>query len=905
MMKLKPEHSSLSEDSHLTIEHFMALGHTPMMAQYHAIKAQHEDYLLFYRMGDFYELFHDDAVTASKILNITLTKRGKTQGEEIHMCGVPYHSYEPYLAKLIKAGKKVAICEQKETPEQAKERAKKEGKSASKALVHRDVVRIVTQGTINDEHLLQGNRNNYICSLHQEENEISMSLADVSTGYFEVQTFAKEKIKNVLERISPSEIIIDESLKKDAIPLIFQDLISIHCVQNEHDQHIQHILSTLSNKCIDQRSNPFSKIEMESSRTMVSYLLHTQKGTAPHLKPIVHTSQKQFMEIDSASVRNLELIQTISGERKGSLIDVIDRTMTAAGSRLLQQRLLNPLIDPNMISMRQNHIAALYNDMMFRTSLRGILSKIHDIERILSRLTLDRGSPRDLYQLLQGLDHTETIRAELQSKKNTADVFSEILEMLHQDPLLSRIQGTLKSALNPDSLPLHIRDGGFIKKGFSPKLDELLNIKNNSRQHIANLQQKYIQLTGADALKIKFNNILGYHIEVPAKKATLLMDKDNISSIFIHRQTMNNAVRFTTIELTELERDILSASEKILAIELELFDQFIDHIKELSSKISTIAEAIAEIDFYSSLADLAQDQNFTRPLVDNSFEFNISEARHPVVEFALKKHSLPFVPNDTHLGMREHLWLLTGPNMAGKSTFLRQNALVAIMAQMGSYVPAARAHIGVIDKCFSRVGASDDLARGHSTFMVEMVETSNILNNATSKSLVILDEIGRGTSTYDGLSLAWACIEYLHNTLRCRTLFATHYHELTDLTQTLKNIRCYTIQVKEWKNEIIFLHKLVSGCAERSYGIHVAKLAGLPHDVILRATQILNTLSTQKNDQKACSNSDLPLFNTPASTLNNYYSKICEKIEQIDPDSLSPRQALEILYEIKKISSKN
>lgn len=884
----------------LSIEHFLALGHTPMMAQYHLIKSQHPNCLLFYRMGDFYELFHEDALIAAQILDITLTKRGKTQGEEILMCGVPYHSCEPYLEKLIRSGNKVAICEQMETPEQAKQRTISEGKPASKALVRREVVRIITQGTLNEDSLLDTRRNNYLCSLYDTGEHIGMAWADVSTGAFEVQTLPHAQIKNAIDRINPAEILISHSNAPNMNALLAEHHHSVisHIETSFHSRDEAH---NLIKNVLPHNTDNLDHAQNFSAALLIDYIIKTQKGRIPHFDTPEYHDASGLMEIDAASRRNLEILQTLSGEKKGSLLDAIDRTITGAGARKLHSWLSAPLNNVAQIHARQNHIAVLLSHADFIDYLRDHLRGVPDIERALSRLTLGRGGPRDLGILRDGLMQAEIIRAEIQSNPKIAEVFSTILGNLRQDAKLSALQDSLTKALVIDALPALTRDGGFVRQGFSARLDDLIALRNDSRKHIASLQQKYQQETGVDSLKIKFNNILGYFIEVPVKKSDVLMaDKAQ----FIHRQTMNNAVRFITNALNELERDILSAAEKISAIEAEIFQNFVQAITGLSPQISITSRSISEIDVYCGLADLARDHNYTRPTIDHSLSFSITEGRHPVVEAALKKQSTPFVPNDCALAPDSRIWLLTGPNMGGKSTFLRQNALIAILAQIGSYVPASSAHIGLIDRCFSRVGASDDLARGHSTFMVEMVETATILNNATERSLVILDEIGRGTSTYDGLSIAWATVEHLHNTNRCRALFATHYHELTTLQERLKSLRCYTMLVKEWKNSIIFMHKVISGSAERSYGIHVAKLAGLPQSVITRAENILHNLNTQGKHSTSPSLPDLPLFagaaEKNASKPDADYAQLKNMLDQIDPDALSPREALEALYELKQ-----
>ena len=883
---------------------YLKQGHTPMMAQYHVIKSTHPDCLLFYRMGDFYELFYDDAILAANILDITLTKRGKSNGNDIAMCGVPYHSYEPYLAKLIKAGHKVAICEQTETPDQAKARAKKEGKSPSKALVNREAIRIVTQGTLTEEHLLDARQNNYICGIAETGGDTSIAWLELSTGAFAVQTTTQDNVRAILERISPGEIVLQESSEHN-IP---ENGITITKQPNSafDFQNAGQVLCTLFDvKTLDGLGD-FTHTEVSAAGALISYILCTQKGKVPHIDGLEKLTSGSVMEIDAATRKNLELIRTLAGERKGSLLETIDCTVTAAGARLLQSCVSAPLADVNRINTRLNRVESFLNNFELRTLIRDFLYTVPDMERALSRLTVGRGGPKDLAMIRDGLRQSEIIRAQMQSDATILKVFQSMLENLHQVPALATLQDQLKLALE-ETPPLFARDGGFIRKGYNAKLDSLRDIKEKSRHLIAALQGKYQQETTIDSLKIKFNNVLGYFIEVPAKRADKLMvtsDSDNTQTHqFIHRQTMANAVRFTTPELSELERDISSAADKIIAIENEIFDELVDKTAILSKDIARIAGTIAAIDVSSALAELAQNMNYVRPTIDSSLTFDIRDGRHPVVEKALQKQSEPFVPNNCTLNPDQRLWLLTGPNMAGKSTFLRQNALIAILAQTGSFVPAKSVHIGVIDKCFSRVGASDDLARGQSTFMVEMVETASILNQSTERSLVILDEIGRGTATYDGLSIAWACVEYLHDHNKCRSLFATHYHELTGMEEKLNALSCNTVQVKEWEGNIIFMHKVIKGTADRSYGIHVAQLAGLPKSVIGRAESILKMLNADEKptDESKTPDANLPLFDSAVPVFETKPSAIEEQIKAIDPDSLSPREALDTLYRIKKL----
>jgi len=873
----------------------MAEGHTPMMAQYHATKARYPDTLLFYRMGDFYELFYEDAVQASEALDITLTKRGKNQGDDIPMCGVPWHSHESYLAKLIKSGFKVAICEQVETPEEAKKRG------GHKALVRRDVVRVVTSGTLTEENLLSADENNYIAAIAYIGGDVGVAWLDLSTGTFQVQTCTPIALSAVLERINPSEILIGDHLlnseELDQAWDTYGDRFTVKpeylfdSAANEHRLKDFFKLDALEAHGIERRA------EISAAGALIDYVKQTQIEQIPHISKPEPVSNTAFMEIDAATRRNLELTRTLSGERKGSLLSIMDHTVTGAGSRLLQSWLSNPLCDVERIRERQNRVNEFYRDQYFRQDVRKLLKSVPDMERALSRLTAARGSPRDLLMLKQGLEQADLIKLLLLNTPKPA--LDDLQRALVFDNATAAFLDKINAALKDDP-PALLRDGNFVREGYSEALDRYKNLKSDNRKNIAELQTKYKSITGLDRLKISFNNVLGYFIEVPSKSGDALFNykADNDNNPFIHRQTMANAVRFTTTELADLERDLSHAEEKALAIELEIFDDLLSDLLHIAEHLRVHARTLAELDVLSALAELAIEENYVCPEIDETNAFELEEARHPVVEKALKPSNETFIPNDCDLSESQNIWLLTGPNMAGKSTFLRQNALITIMAQMGAYVPAKSARIGLVDKVFSRVGASDDLARGRSTFMVEMVETAAILNRATSKSLVILDEIGRGTATFDGLSIAWACVEYLHNQNKCRALFATHYHELTQLTASLPRLSCHSMQVREWKGDIIFMHRVQDGAADRSYGIHVAKLAGLPQDVIKRAGQILKTLEAQ--DQKALAES-LPLFSSPV-TQEETPSPLREELDSINPDTLSPKQALDVLYKLKEIS---
>jgi len=863
---------------------------TPMMTQYQAVKEQYPECLLFYRMGDFYQLFFDDAITAAAALDITLTKRGETP-----MCGVPWHSHEAYLARLIKLGHKVALCEQVETPEEAKKRG------GYKALVQRDVIRVITQGTLTEDTLLEKNANNYLTALADVGSAMGIAWLDLSTGDFTLQPLLPKDLGATIERVNPGEILVSDKLvQQQSLFDVFNDYKSKLTVQPHSrfdSENARKRLEKVFGVGTLESFGAFSRAEIAAAGALIDYLELTQKGKFPRLSPPKQLALGSVMEIDASTRRNLELTHTLNGQRQGSLLSSLDTTITGGGARLLARHLAMPLTNPDEINYRLDMVDHFARSTNVRHDTRTFLRQCADIERALARLSLDRGGPRDLACIrdtlaqtvqLHKLIYSSTLPAGLKAALDTLSLWGS------HHPLVDQLQRALAT-----DLPVLTRDGGFIARGYSPKLDELTALRDESRLHIAQLQAKYVQASGVSTLKIKHNNILGYFIEVTTNNADKLFAN---TADFIHRQTMANAARFTTTELAELERKISEAAEKALALELQLFADLVQEVLTQGELIARTANALASLDVAAALADLAITHHYTRPQVDASLAFDIKGGRHPVVEVALKKQSnTDFIANDCALADKNRLWLLTGPNMAGKSTFLRQNALIVLMAQMGSYVPATAAHIGAVDRLFSRVGAADDLARGRSTFMVEMVETATILNQATARSLVILDEIGRGTATYDGLSIAWACLEYLHEVNKCRALFATHYHELTGLTQSLPNLSCHTMRVKEWKDSIIFLHEIAAGTADRSYGIHVAKLAGLPPAVITRAEDVLKTIEGQKNTKalKSVAN-DLPLF-TAAPAPVAKPSAVEEALKAVNPDNLSPKEALDALYSLKEL----
>lgn len=881
---------------------------TPMMAQYLETKKAYPDYLLFYRMGDFYEMFFDDAVAASKALDIALTKRGKLEGADVPMCGVPFHAYETYLSRLIKHGFKVAICEQMEDPKEAKKRG-------AKSVVKRDVIRLVTAGTLTEENLLDSRRNNFLLSLAKTGDMLGVSWLDLSTGDFFLEEIGlKNKpeavvVSSLLSRLSPVEILVsDRYLQSPKLFEVFNEYRKKLSVLPEARFNFENARRNLLNlfkvETLDAYGN-FSRAEITAAGVLMDYVETTQKGQMPRVEKPVKIYERQVMEIDGATRRSLELLESSSGDRGNSLLSVLDRTVTGAGARMLAGRIASPLVDTKEIGERLNVVEFFLNEEFIRDDVRALLKACPDIERAVSRLSLERGGPRDLAAIKTTLAAVPRLKNIL-SGASSQNMVSELPEavariagrMGHHENLVDELERALA-----DELPLLARDGGFIREGYYPPLDEIRRVKNNSQQIILQLQEKYAAATDIPNLKIKYNNLIGYFVEVPAKFATRMLENKD----FIHRQSVLNAVRFTIVELTEIENEIRGAGEKLLATELELFNKLVTEVRIAADDISRTAKALAELDVGAALADLAAEKNYCRPEIDDSFCFDVEDGRHPVVEASLaREHGGAFVGNDCRLGGDySNIWLITGPNMAGKSTFLRQNAIIAVMAQIGSFVPAKRARIGVVNKLFSRVGASDDLARGRSTFMVEMVETASILNRADERSLVILDEIGRGTATFDGLSIAWAVAEHLHEVNRCRALFATHYHELTSLVGKLHKMSLHCMKIKEFNDEVIFLHEVIDGAADRSYGIHVAKLAGLPPVVLKRAEQVLSSLENDKKNANIKELADdLPLFSSLKKE-EKKPSAVDAALAEICPDNLTPREALDELYRLKALSEEN
>ncbi|MDE2445143.1 MAG: DNA mismatch repair protein MutS [Alphaproteobacteria bacterium] len=877
---------------------------TPMMAQYLRIKVKYPDALLLYRMGDFYELFFEDAEKASATLGIALTKRGKHQGADIPMCGVPVHAIDQYLQKLIRHGHRAAICEQVEDPAEAKKRG-------AKSVVARDVVRLITPGTLTEDSLLDAKARNYLAALaaFKASGEMALAYVDISSGELAVATTDEARLGADLARLSATEILVGAAVSDD--PLIadalrfsgaaITDLASsrFDSVSGEHRLKQHFGVETL------EAFGDFRRVDVAALGALIDYIAITQVGQMPYLRPPRREAAEAGLLIDAATRANLELTRSLNGERKGSLLACLSETVTAAGARAFADLLSRPLADATLINERLDMVSYFQGDERLCDRLRDALVAMPDLERALARITSGRGGPRDLAAVRDSIFACKTMLAVIHAQKTLLgepDQLSLMLRQLGAAPL--KLAEALQQALAVE-LPHLARDGGFIAPGYALELDENRKLRDDTRQVIAALQSQYAESSGVKALKIKHNNMLGYFIEVTAQQAELLKLSD-ADQRFIHRQTIASAVRFTTVELGELEQKIALAASRVLALELDFFKAFVDEIVALRAVLSSAAMALAMIDVFTSAAFLARNRRYVRPIVDQSLQFEIKAGRHPIVEEALRgKAERGFAANDCDLSdAHKKLWLLTGPNMAGKSTFLRQNALIAIIAQVGLFVPAQSAHIGVVDRLYSRVGAADDLARGRSTFMVEMIETAAILNQATPRSLVILDEIGRGTATYDGLSIAWATLEHLHDVNQCRGLFATHYHELTALTARLNQLYCATMKVKEWKGDLIFLNEVAAGSAERSYGIQAAKLAGMPTAVIQRAGEVLKRLEQGKGQgSKVTVLEELPLFSAtakvPASSAEP--DVLRERLNTISPDEVSPREAHALIYELKDI----
>jgi len=883
---------------------------TPMMAQYLEIKSANADCLLFYRMGDFYELFFEDAAIASRALGIALTKRGKHLGEDIPMCGVPIHAADEYLQRLIAQAHRVAVCEQIEDPAEARKRG-------PKAVVRRDVVRLVTPGTLTEESLLDARAHNFLTAIFRapggEAGEAAFALAslDISTGELLAATVSGSDLAGELARLAPREVLIgDDQAGDPSLRAVIHEagaaLTPIPRAHFDSARGERALKAKLGVAALDAYGE-FSKPELAALAGLFTYVEITQVGRAPLMRPPRKEAPGSLLLIDAATRANLELMRSNQGARSGSLLAAIDRTVTGAGARELASRLGSPLTDAAAINDRLDAISYLAGEPRLRQTLRDELRRAPDLARALARLALNRGGPRDLGAVRDAIASARALAAHLARAAGLGlpqelDAVAARLRSVPED-----VENDLAAAL-ADELPLNKRDGGFIRDGFDRALDEHRKLRDGSRQVIAGLQTRYADATGIKSLKVRHNNVLGYFVEVTATNAGALSKPPHVE-MFVHRQTLANVMRFSTLELGELEARITTAADRALALELDIFAKLTERVLAEQASLAGASAGLAELDHHAGLAELAVEQNYARPKVDESPVFAVVEGRHPMVEQNLARgDGASFVGNDCRLGAENkdtgtRILVVTGPNMAGKSTFLRQNALIVVLAQLGSFVPAKSAHVGIVDRLFSRVGAADDLARGRSTFMVEMVETAAILNQATMRSFVVLDEIGRGTATFDGLSIAWATLEYLHEVNRCRVLFATHYHELTALAERLPRAANATVEVKEWRDEIVFLYRVVPGAADRSYGIHVAKLAGLPGAVLARANEVLTELEKADGRPKPSDlASDLPLFSaakgvSPAQAQRP--SPLEATVGALRPDAMTPREALEAIYTLK------
>jgi DNA mismatch repair protein MutS len=857
-------------------------GATPMMVQYLALKEEAGDCLLFYRMGDFFELFFDDAKAAAQALDIALTARGEHAGQPVPMCGVPVHAAEGYLARLIKAGFRVAIAEQTESPAAAKARG-------SKSIVARGIVRVVTAGTLTEEALLESRSANWLVALAPVGDEVGIAATDISTGRFETCQTPVHGVNAELARLGPSEIVSPEGAGFDGTQRPRSEFLA---GDGERRLKAQFGVATLDG------FGQFSKAELAACGGLLAYLDHVGKGALPFLAPPVRLEASDHMLIDAATRESLELVRASGGTRAGSLLDVIDRTVTGAGARLLAADISAPLMDVRAIEDRLDLVSWFADTGSAREAMRANLRALPDIGRALGRLAAGRSGPRDLGMLRDGLNEARMLRERLARGGDVPPLMAVLLPLLDgHGELVDLLARAIVS--NP---PLDAGQGGYIAEGYDAALDELRSMGGDGRRAMAMLEARYRDQTGISGLKIKHNNVLGYHIEVSAKNADPLMAAE---SGFTHRQTLAGVVRFNAPELHDLAIKVTQAGAHALAAEAGHLEELTGLALARAREIAATADALARFDVASALAERAIEGGWARPAFAPDARFEITGGRHPVVEAAVAKSGERFVANDCALVPNSRLWLVTGPNMGGKSTFLRQNALIAVMAQAGCYVPASTATIGLVDRLFSRVGASDNLARGRSTFMVEMVETAAILSQATQRSFIILDEVGRGTSTYDGLAIAWAVVEAVHEVNRCRCLFATHYHELTRLAEKLPALSLHHVRAREYRGDLVLLHELGSGPADRSYGIAVARLAGLPPKVLARAKAVLDKLEAGRDATGglAAGLDDLPLF--AATKVEEVRDPLRDALAGVDVDGLSPREALDQLYALKRLLMEN
>ncbi len=872
---------------------------TQVMQQYLDIKFANLECLLLFRMGDFYELFYEDAIVAAKILGLALTKRGKTGEVEIPMCGVPFHALENYLNKLLEEGFKVAICEQMETPEEARKRG------GYKAVVRREVSRIITAGTLIEESLLDGNKPNYLASIVIGKNNSAICYLDLSTSKIFVIDIPPDQITNEIIRITPTEVLLSDKFRSETlssnIEIALNIRISFQVDSFFAEKKCKKIIEDYYNIASTEAIGELNSNQISAIGSVLEYISLTQKSNLPKLPfPKILNSQK-FMIIDSGTRRNLEITSSLSGGVKGSLFHTINHTLTKGGARLLYEYLSSPLLEIKKINARLAVTEFFYKNILLTHNIRKILPKTSDVERSLTRIQMQRGSPKDLLSIKDTILLAEEIRAGF--VVNNGFNLPENIEKLVAPLLGNSETANLITESIRDDAPNIISEGDIIKPAFHPKIKELQDLINNGRVHINKLRDKYRQETGIDTLKISNNNVVGLFIDITARHSGKITDKK-----FIHRQTTANSIRYTTEELQELESKMLNAKAMLIGLEKEIYSDICRAVIANTSKLILLATALNRLDVFLNLAYIADEFEYCLPILTNETNFEVCGGRHPVVERFLKSNNESFTKNDCHLNENERIWLITGPNMAGKSTFLRQNAIIAILAHIGSFVPAVSATIGLVDKIFSRVGAGDDLTKGQSTFMVEMLETSAILSQSTNKSLVILDEVGRGTSTYDGVAIAWSVLEYIHDKIKARCLFATHYHELTNLSEIFPALINYTISINDNDGKILFLHKIIKGFADRSYGVHVAQMAGLPPSVIRRANQLLIKFEkdTKKSNKEAFKgeSQNLNLFELANKEMDKY-KEIYDFCSQIDPNELSPKEALDILYKLKNLFTKN
>ena len=875
---------------------------TPLMEQYIEIKRDYSDVLLFFRMGDFYELFFDDAYLASDILNITLTKRGKLKGKDIPMCGVPHHSSDRYIEILIKKGINVAICEQTETPEDAKKRG-------YKSIVNRAVVRVITPGTILEDNLIGAKTNNFLMSINDLRGDISISWADISTGKVITSSTSSDKVSSYIARINPSEVLVSNSFyektkinlsKKDTKLTILSDS-SFNSINSKNKLYRHYGVRSLSS------FGKFTYSMIGSLGAILDYIEITKIGTNLSLKRPVVEKKKSFLEIDENTRKNLEINKSILGEKKSSLINILNKTSTNFGYRILDNRLNAPLTDLNQIKERLLLTEFFYENYILATELKEILRICPDFERSFSRLVFYKNSFQDLLTIKKGIKISLKIKKFFKDKKNKIVFPKKLYEILNSFSDFLDLDQTLNVAISENDYEIG-NQISYINYGYNLDLDKSRDILLKSEKYISDLEKKLIQETKISSLKIKKNNILGYFIEVTSRNADYLLNNKD-SKVFIHKQTTANTYRFTNDDLASLENHINTSSLTISELEFKIFNELKNKVLVYESDIRSAADSIGELDFFLSLGFVSKEENWVKPEISNNNELIIISGRHPIVEKNVNiKGETSFIPNDCNLdGKRNIINLITGPNMAGKSTFLRQNAIIIILAQMGCYVPANQAKIGVVDRVFSRIGASDDLSEGHSTFMIEMLETATILNQATEKSFVILDEIGRGTSTVDGLSIAWATLEYLHKNNKSRTLFATHFHELTVLERTLPKLCNLTVKIKELEDNIIFLHKIIKGKANHSFGIEVAKLAGIPFEVIERSKSLLEDFEKDSKTNSFSQKKQEPKSSIKKSSYEKKpgLSKSESLIKSLNIDEITPQEALHILYKLQTSILKN